>query len=362
MLKRTLDLATNGGFLKKTVLPNYNIDQFKIGPLGLLLCQNINTEWLYHTLINKELTVCPNEGDIDNTYNFVKILCSSKLPFGITDVNKQKKSFTTDEIVEYYKNASKGEKVSFENLLRHEEDVFLKFTIFVSPSDSTQMFHQWQKQRRIWFRKFSAAPGRYLLSDIKNVENTIQTVDITAKYSWGTQLLETITLNREDKNFTNQQLEFKERKFVTAHTITSQINLPTIFLNTICDAYQEPVFQDKVRPMFHFHRKLAPFKLSFAMTGSSQAITKELEDLALYLCKQLRENHVSTLYLPSSSRNTLEAQYKQYDQLGIPYTVVLNERTLNDGVANLRSRDTTLKEQVHITELVTYVEQLFRNY
>ncbi|CAG9839687.1 unnamed protein product [Diabrotica balteata] len=265
MLKRTLDFATNSGFLKKTVLPKYNIDQFKIGPLGLLLCQNINTEWLYHTLINKELTVCPNEGDIDNTYDFVKILCSNKLPFGITDVKRQKKSFTTDEIVEYYKNATKGER-------------------------------------------------------------------------------------------------FKERKFVTAHTITSQINLPTIFLNAICDAYQEPVFQDNVRPMFHFHRKLAPFKLSFAMTGSSQAITKELEDLALYLCKQLRANHVSTLYLPSSSRNTLEAQYKQYDQLGIPYTVVLNERTLNDGIANLRSRDTTLKEQVHVTELVTYVEQLFRNY
>lgn len=75
----------------------------------------------------------------------------------------------------------------------------------------------------------------------------------------------------------------------------------------------------------------------------AQSILNELNDLGLYLCKQLRTNHVSTLFLPSASKSTLDSQYVQYDQLGIPYTVVLNERTLKDGIGSLRNRDTTLK-------------------
>ncbi|XP_057659889.1 DNA polymerase subunit gamma-2, mitochondrial [Diorhabda carinulata] len=361
-LKTILDLAASSGFLIKSLLPKYNIDQYKIGPVGLFLCQNINLEWFYNSVINKEITVCMNRGDINDTFDFTKRLCSEKLPFGITSSQKQMKSYNSEEIVSYYKKASAGEIFNLEDILRHEDDVFLKFIIFVNPTDSTRLFHHWQKQRRIWFRKFSAAPGKYSLTDIKNDENTIQTVDILANYPWGSQLLETLTLNRCDSNFTNQQLQFKERKFITAHTITSQVNLPILFLNTLCDAYQEQTYQDKSRSLFLFHRKLAPYKISFAISGTNQTAIKELEDLALYLCKQLRTNHFSTLYLTSSSKNTLEAQYKQYDLLGIPYTILLNERTLKDGIAHFRSRDTTLKEQVHVTEIVNHVELLFKNY
>lgn len=68
-----------------------------------------------------------------------------------------------------------------------------------------------------------------------------------------------------------------------------------------------------------------------------------MKDLALYLSKQLRANYVSTLLLPSSSMHILDSQFKQYDQLGIPYNIVLNDKTLVDGISLLRSRDTTLK-------------------
>lgn len=88
----------------------------------------------------------------------------------------------------------------------------------------------------------------------------------------------------------------------------------------------------------------------------------ELKDLALYICRQLRTNHISCLLLPSSYKVTLETQFKQYDQMGVPYTVILNENTLKNGIALLRDRNTTLKEQTHVSNLPVYVEQLFRNY
>lgn len=71
--------------------------------------------------------------------------------------------------------------------------------------------------------------------------------------------------------------------------------------------------------------------------------TEELKQLATYLCKKLRTNNVSSLLLPSSSKVLLEQQFLQYDELGVPYTIMLNESTLKNGIAYLRSRDTTLK-------------------
>ncbi|KAJ8946170.1 hypothetical protein NQ318_004423 [Aromia moschata] len=207
------------------------------------------------------------------------------------------------------------------------------------------------------------SPGRYTLTDIKSEEDGTQHCEILADYPWGSQLVETVYLNNTSKNYTKQQLQFKEGKtIIHAHSITSRIHLSTMFLNSICDAFDEPLFQGKPRELLRFHRKLAPYKISFAIAGPNAATVGEINDLAVYLCRQLRTNHVSTLLLPSSSKYSLEAQYKQYDQLGIPYSVVLNENTLKNGIIQLRSRDTTLKEQVHVSDLVEYVQQLYKNY
>lgn len=74
-----------------------------------------------------------------------------------------------------------------------------------------------------------------------------------------------------------------------------------------------------------------------------KSVTDELQDLALYLCRQLRSSHISCLLLPSVAKDSLELQRQKYDQLGVPFVVVLNEGTLKNGLALLRSRDTTLK-------------------
>lgn len=70
---------------------------------------------------------------------------------------------------------------------------------------------------------------------------------------------------------------------------------------------------------------------------------EQLKQLAQYLAKQLRTKKVATLLLPSAQRDSLEVQWNRFDQMGVPYQVLLNERTLKNGIVQLRSRDTTLK-------------------
>lgn len=73
------------------------------------------------------------------------------------------------------------------------------------------------------------------------------------------------------------------------------------------------------------------------------SVNEDLIQLSLYLCKQLRANNVSSLLLPTSSQNTLDYQWSQYDQMGIPYNIFINQSSLTNGIIQLRSRDTTLK-------------------
>jgi DNA polymerase gamma 2 len=63
----------------------------------------------------------------------------------------------------------------------------------------------------------------------------------------------------------------------------------------------------------------------------------------VYLTKQLRGAGISTLLLPDMAKKSLESQFSRNDELGIPYTVVLNDASLKNGIVGLRSRDTTLK-------------------
>lgn len=67
---------------------------------------------------------------------------------------------------------------------------------------------------------------------------------------------------------------------------------------------------------------------------------------------------MSSLLLPSASKLNLDIQYRQYDQLGVPYTVVLNENTLKNGIIQLRNRDTTLK--VCINSVITKYDQIIQ--
>lgn len=59
----------------------------------------------------------------------------------------------------------------------------------------------------------------------------------------------------------------------------------------------------------------------------------------------------------------LTEQLQLVDCLGVPYTLLLDEhQTLNNGLLQLRSRDTQLAETIHISDLPDYLLHIFRNH
>lgn len=137
--KKILGLCEKHGFLKQIN------NALKFGPTGTLLQENLRNEWLLNMVTNRDVPVFLNGNSFAETYDYCKELCLERLPFGIAEI-VPKKCITKGEI-------SEGEEVCFENLFSDEESFLLRCTTFVSPSNSTQVFHQWQRQRRAWWRK-----------------------------------------------------------------------------------------------------------------------------------------------------------------------------------------------------------------
>lgn len=78
----------------------------------------------------------------------------------------------------------------------------------------------------------------------------------------------------------------------------------------------------------------------------------------------LQRCHISILntddcHFPDVS--ALEYKYKEIDTIGVPYSILLDATSLENGFIKLRNRDTTLAETIHISYLNDYIPHIFQS-
>jgi len=56
---------------------------------------------------------------------------------------------------------------------------------------------------------------------------------------------------------------------------------------------------------------------------------------------------------------TLNENITEIDEIGIPYIIIINETSLINGLINLRNRDTTISEIIHLTDIPDYLLKIF---
>lgn len=138
--REILALCEHRGFVKSVS----NKSEFSFGPVGFLLQENLKSEWLNNNLSNRDTSIFLNmDPHFGESFNFVKHICEEKVPFGVTSVVFDEKKLklqeeNENEIDKYFKKPGQLKLQTF---------------IFVSPNTSVQYFYNWQRQRRIWWRK-----------------------------------------------------------------------------------------------------------------------------------------------------------------------------------------------------------------
>ncbi|CAK1547142.1 unnamed protein product [Leptosia nina] len=214
----------------------------------------------------------------------------------------------------------------------------VKFSLIVPKQDVMQYFFQWQRYRKYWWSSITTTPSLFAINDMKYEATTVDT-QITANYNCGQKTVECLSLHK------NKDSE------LTA-TLTCSMSLEIALLSLLLDASLNRNSDHYLR----LHNKMAPYKISIAVNSTDAEKCNNLKELAMLLESKLKLVGIKSC-LPDFELS-LNQQIAEKLKIGVPYTAILNNETLINGIFHLLNSSTMLKEQVHIADFVKYAQLL----
>ncbi|XP_011287611.2 DNA polymerase subunit gamma-2, mitochondrial isoform X1 [Felis catus] len=234
---------------------------------------------------------------------------------------------------------------------------------FTSARTAGQWLDFWLRHRLLWWRKFAKSPSNFSSSDCQDEEGR-KGNKLYYNFPWGKEPIETLW-NLGDHELLNMcpgnesQLHGRDgRKNVVPYVLSVSGNLDRGMLAYLYDSFQltESSFTRKKnlhRKVLKLHPCLAPVKVALDV---GRGPTVELRQICQGLFSELLENGISVWpgYL-ETVHSSLEQLYSKYDEMSILFTVLITEATLENGLIHLRSRDTTMKEMMHISKVKDFL-------
>ncbi|XP_065708665.1 DNA polymerase subunit gamma-2 [Patagioenas fasciata] len=251
------------------------------------------------------------------------------------------------------------------NLRRIGERTTSLLAWFSSPRTAGQWLDYWLRQRLQWWRKFAVGPSNFSSSDFQDEEGR-RGFNLNYRFPWGTETIETLK-NLGDTELLlmypgdNSKLLGRDgRKNVIPHVLSVSGNLDRGALAYLFDSLQlaeNPLTKKKnsQRKVLKLHPCLAPLKVALDV---GKGPTTEMRQVCQGLFNELSENRISVWpgYLETVPAS-LEQLYSKYDEMSVLFTVLITDATLENGVVQLRSRDTTMKEMMHISRLKDFLSK-----
>lgn len=248
---------------------------------------------------------------------------------------------------------------------------------FCSPNILLWSFNNYQRRRLHWWRQFANSPFNFKISEIKvkqapaSENSLLQSCRILYKFPWGWDTVENLVnwgdgpLKKIRRSTGELLLAKQERTIVIPAMIEASVSLERGFLALLLDSFRQKVTTkkaskngtivdngDNIRCLLKLDNKLTPYKIAVTITGSKRM--RETRILALYVLKEVKSCHVHVLGNVDAT-GSLENQFDVFDQIGVPYIIIIKESSLNTGLVDVRNRDTTIKEPVHISKIKEYI-------
>ncbi|XP_022089384.1 DNA polymerase subunit gamma-2, mitochondrial-like isoform X2 [Acanthaster planci] len=293
-------------------------------------------------------------GSLAQYHNTLQLV-NRRLPFGHAQIGK------------CFKQTNLSDQLADENEDRYifnvPEFTQMMVQFFCSPRTADRWMIDWQRDRLQWWRKFSGAPSSFQMSETKQ-SDLLRTTNIQFQFPWGMETIERIS-NRGSSELEIPQREKGQdmhgrdgRKSVLPQVIEMVCGLERGILALLLDSYQEKEkiytkAQINQRQVLRLHVRLAPIKVAVLPIKG----TKEIVEVCDYLAKELRKQNISCHRVNELSP-AIGHNVSRFDEMGIPFVVLLSENTLKTGMVRLRHRDTTVMQQLHITE----VRETFQNH
>uniref|UniRef100_A0A3Q3M5Z1 Polymerase (DNA directed), gamma 2, accessory subunit n=1 Tax=Labrus bergylta TaxID=56723 RepID=A0A3Q3M5Z1_9LABR len=239
---------------------------------------------------------------------------------------------------------------------------------FCSARASSQWLDHWTRQRLKWWRKFALSPSDFSSSDVPEEElekAASRGVRIIYSFPWGRRRWrrcgteETLSCCGHTEEIAPSCRSCRDGRKSVPHVISVTANVDRGALAFLSNSLQTLKKEDsrqrlQQRKVLKLHPVLAPVKVALDI---GRGASVELRQVCEGLLKEFMEAKISTWpgYLETSAEADLFSP--EYDEMGVLFTVVVNENTLESGLLQVRSRDTTVRETMHISEIKKFLSR-----
>ncbi len=133
------------------------------------------------------------------------------------------------------------------------------------------------------------------------------------------------------------------------YVIEPSVGVDRLFLTILCDAYDvEQLENNETREVLHLHPYLAPYKVAVLPLAKKYHSEKAHE-----VFKKL----ASSFSCSYDEAGSIGKRYRRNDAIGTPFSITVDDETINNNTVTVRDRDTMEQEVVKLDELENYIRE-----
>ena len=276
--------------------------------------------------------------------NFKNVLDSTrkKLPFGIGQIGKS------------FRNEITPGNFTFRT--REFEQMEVEF--FVKAGEDDEWLSKWVDARYQWYVNYGIRPENLRKRPHGSDELAHYAkacIDIEYRFPWGWGELEGIA-NRgdydlrqhqetsgQDLTYFDETAEGDNRRYLP-YVIEPSGGVDRATLAFWLDAYDEEPDGDAVRVVSHIHRDIAPVQVAALPLSRNDKLLPTARRIYDLLRKHFRSQY--------DDSQAIGRRYRRQDEIGTPYCVTIDFKTIDDDQVTIRDRDTMHQARVPVSELV----------
>ncbi len=336
----------------------------------LVECKNCHNRFRADKI---EANTCPNCGEKDNFTKPKKFNLLTEVFLGVTE--PKEKAYLRGEITQgvfvNFKNIVNSTRIkipfgiaqigkAFRNEItpgnftyrsREFEQMELEFFVRPDEKEAKNWFEYWKNERIEWYRSLGIKTKNLRFREHEVNERAHyarMAFDIEYKAPFGWSEFEGIH-HRGDWDLSAHKLTYKDQdtgKEYTPWVIETSGGVDRSLLFFLIDAYSE----ERDRIVLKLHPRLAPIKTAvFPLLANK----KELVSTAWKVYLDLK----SELVVAWDDRGNIGKRYYAQDEIGTPFCVTIDFRTIEDNTVTIRHRDTTKQVRVAIKNLKSYLKE-----
>ena len=277
--------------------------------------------------------------------NFLNVQRSmrAKVPFGIGQTGKS------------FRNEITPGNFTFRT--REFEQMELEF--FCKPDTDLEWFGYWKNYCIDWLKSLGMKSDKLRYRDHSKEELSFYskaTTDIEFLFPMGWGELWGIadrtdydlSVHMEHSKQDLRYLDPETNEKYTPYVIEPSLGLDRAILAFICNAYEvEELDNNDSREVLKIHPALAPIKATILPLIKKVHKDKAMEIYSL-LCKDF--------YVTYDESGSIGKRYRRNDAVGTPFSITVDDETLENNTVTVRDRDTMEQVKMNIDELSDYIK------